>query len=69
MTTILDEIVAKKREEIAAAKLAIPEATLREQLAQAPPVRSFFDALAAPGPIKLIAEVKEGEPIQRHHSR
>lgn len=47
MTTILDRIVATKREEIAAAQAACPEADLRLALADAPPVRDFFAALAA----------------------
>ena len=62
MTTILDQIVAQKRTEIAAAKDTVAEQTLGDQLSDAPPVRSFFDALAAPGPIKLIAEVKKASP-------
>src|SRR5262245_31062991 len=62
MSTILDKIVAAKRQEIAAAKMARPEAELRAALAAAPPVRDFFAPLAAPGPIKLIAEVKKASP-------
>lgn len=62
MPTILDKIVATKREEIAAAKIARPESQLEAALANAPPVRSFYDALAADGPIKLIAEVKKASP-------
>jgi len=62
MTTVLDKIVAKKLEEIAAAKELRPLESLRERLDGAPPVRSFFDALAAEGPIKLIAEVKKASP-------
>lgn len=62
MPTVLDKIVTKKREEIACAKDAISIDVLRSQLADAPPVRSFFDALAADGPIKLIAEVKKASP-------
>lgn len=62
MTTILDKIVTAKRLEIAAAKQARPEASLRAALAAAPPPRNFFAALAAPGPIKLIAEVKKASP-------
>jgi indole-3-glycerol phosphate synthase len=62
MTTILDKIVATKREEIAAAKAATSEAELRDDIASAPPVRDFFAAIAAPGPIKLIAEVKKASP-------
>jgi indole-3-glycerol phosphate synthase len=59
---ILEKIMATKREELAAAKAARPLAELRAQLSDAPPVRDFFAALAAPGPIKLIAEVKKASP-------
>jgi indole-3-glycerol phosphate synthase len=62
LSTILDKIVAHKRDEIAQAKSARPEAELRAQLKDAPPVRDFFAALAADGPIKLIAEVKKASP-------
>jgi len=62
MPTILDKIVATKREEIAAAKAAAPERELRAALADAPPVRDFFAALSGGGPIKLIAEVKKASP-------
>ncbi|MEX2173976.1 MAG: indole-3-glycerol phosphate synthase TrpC [Pirellulaceae bacterium] len=62
MTTILDKIVATKREEIARAKAALPLDQLRQRLASAPPVRNFFAPLAAAGSIKLIAEVKKASP-------
>jgi indole-3-glycerol phosphate synthase len=62
MGTILDKIVATKRQEIAAARVAIPEATLEKQIQDAPPCRDFFAALAAEGAIKLIAEVKKASP-------
>jgi indole-3-glycerol phosphate synthase len=62
MPTILDKIVAKKREEIAHAKSAVPESELRAQLEDAPPVRNFFTPLAAGPPIRLIAEVKKASP-------
>lgn len=62
MTTILDKIVSTKREEIAAAQAARPAAELESALRDAPPIRDFFGALAAPGPIKLIAEVKKASP-------
>lgn len=62
MTTILDEIVAAKREEIARAKAETPEASLRERLADAPPVRDFAAAISRPGRIRLIAEVKKASP-------
>ena len=60
--SVLDEIVATKRREIEAAKSARPEAKVRAAAEAAPPPRNFFDALAAPGPIKLIAEVKKASP-------
>ncbi len=62
MSTILDKIVATKRQEIAAAKAALPERDLREMAACAPTPRDFFSPLAVPGPIKLIAEVKKASP-------
>lgn len=60
--SILNEIVASKRREIEAAKAARPEAPLRAAAHAAGPPRDFFQALAAPGPIKLIAEVKKASP-------
>ena len=62
MATVLDKIVEKKRLEIAAAKERTSLDLLKEQVTTAPPVRSFFDALDADGPIKLIAEVKKASP-------
>lgn len=60
--TILDKIVATKRDEIAASKVTISEKELRSQLGDAPEVRDFFAPLAAAGPTKLIAEVKKASP-------
>lgn len=62
MATILDKIVETKRQEIGRAKAALPLAELSARLKDAPPVRDFFAALAAAGPIKLIAEVKKASP-------
>jgi len=62
MPNILDQIIATKRQEVAAAKTAIAERELRAQLRDLPPTRGFFAALAAEGPIKLIAEVKKASP-------
>ncbi|ADB15026.1 Indole-3-glycerol-phosphate synthase [Pirellula staleyi DSM 6068] len=62
MTNILEKIVAKKQEEIASRRSLIPVEVLEAAVAEAPPVRDFFAALAAPGPIKLIAEVKKASP-------
>jgi len=60
--TILDQIVAAKRIEIDAAKASVPPSELRARLPDAPPLRDFFGALFADGPIKLIAEVKKASP-------
>jgi indole-3-glycerol phosphate synthase len=62
VSTILDRIVATTREAIQRAKAAVPESELHRRLADAPPVRDFLAALAAPGPIRLIAEVKKASP-------
>jgi len=61
-TSILEKIVATKLREIAAAKEAVPLEELTERLAAAPPVRDFLGALAGPGSVKLIAEVKKASP-------
>ena len=60
--TILEEIVASKRQEVAAARRRMPIEELEAQAADAPPVRDFRAALAGPGPIQLIAEVKKASP-------
>ena len=60
--SILDTIVATKREQIAAAKVERPESLLRDLIREVPPTRDFFQALATPGPIRLIAEVKKASP-------
>jgi len=62
VTTILDKIVATKKQEIQRAKKDLPEAVLRCRLPDAPPVRNFLTALARPSPIGLIAEVKKASP-------
>jgi len=62
MSTILDKIVVTKRTEIARAKAAVSEQSLRAQLQAAPPARDFFAPLASAGSIKLIAEVKKASP-------
>lgn len=62
MPTILDKIVATKREEVARAKTERPESALRRRLTDAPPARDFLAALSAGPPIRLIAEVKKASP-------
>lgn len=61
--SILDEIFAHKREEIAAAKRLIPFPAVVEQAQGAAPVRPFRQALIDSGhPLSLIAEVKKASP-------
>jgi len=62
MPTILDTIVAAKREEVARAKIDRPEIVLRRRLAEAPPARNFFEALATGPSVRLIAEIKKASP-------
>jgi indole-3-glycerol phosphate synthase len=60
--SILDEIVESKRREVAHARVRLPIEELEAQANEAPPVRDFRGALAGPGPIQLIAEVKKASP-------
>jgi indole-3-glycerol phosphate synthase len=60
--SILDEIVASKRREVALARQRLPLDEMEHQAAEAPPVRDFLAALSGPGPIRLIAEVKKASP-------
>jgi indole-3-glycerol phosphate synthase len=62
MSTILDDIVASKREEIELAKAETPVEKLREQAACAAPPRDFLGPLSLGPPIRLIAEVKKASP-------
>ncbi len=60
--TILDEIVASKREEVAAARKVQPLEELEQRALAAPPPRDFRGALARSGAIRLIAEIKRASP-------
>ena len=59
---VLEKIVARKREEVSAAKKSRPSEMLREHAAAAPAVRDFCGALRNGKGIKLIAEVKKASP-------
>ncbi len=62
MPDILDEIVARKRREVAVARESVPLAMLEALLPAAAPVRDFFAAVAAGPPMQLIAEFKRQSP-------
>ena len=61
MPSILDKIVAKKREELAASKWTVSMESLREAIADRSPALDFAGALRRNG-ISLIAEVKKASP-------
>src|SRR4051812_21804437 len=63
--TILDDIAAYKREEVAAAKARTPVCELQRRLADVPVTRGFRAALQsrkAIGAFGLIAEIKKASP-------
>ena len=65
MATILDKIAAYKREEVVAAKAALPLAALEARAREAAPVRGFRKALerkTSSGDWALIAEIKRASP-------
>ncbi|MET1023877.1 MAG: indole-3-glycerol phosphate synthase TrpC [Pseudoxanthomonas sp.] len=65
MSDILDTILARKREEIAARSAIVPLADLIARVDAAPQVRGFADALRrtiASGEAGVIAEVKKASP-------
>ncbi len=64
MSTILEKIIATKRQEITERQLRVPINVLRNQIAELPRPRNFFQAVtAATGKrMNLIAEVKKASP-------
>jgi indole-3-glycerol phosphate synthase len=58
----LDDICARVRQRVREREAVIPAEKVREQLGQAPPVRSFGRALTVPGQVSLIAELKKASP-------
>lgn len=65
MSTILEQIIATKRQEIAERQSRIPIDALRDKIASLPRPRNFFQAVSktpAGKPLNLIAEVKKASP-------
>jgi len=64
MTTILDDILARKRQEIAERKLRTPLEAMKELALAAPRPRNFFQAVTreTAKPLNLIAEIKKASP-------
>src|SRR5437899_8837047 len=61
--SVLDEIVANTRAEVARRRSSISQGTLERQCGAAPPARDFEGALRpSPGTVRLIAEVKKASP-------
>jgi indole-3-glycerol phosphate synthase len=61
--TVLDDIIAHKRTEVAASRAVVPLAELQRQAAAAPRPRAFAAAITGP-PVRLIAEVKRASPAR-----
>ncbi len=59
--SILNQIVARKREELVAAQASAPLSALWERIAARSPALNFPDALRGPG-VSVIAEVKKASP-------
>lgn len=60
--TILDRIVASKRQELAAGHDLLPAAELARRLLAAPPPRDFLAALCRSARLAVIAELKRASP-------
>jgi indole-3-glycerol phosphate synthase len=61
--SFLSDILARKRDEVAAARRARPEAELRARIRELAPPRGFEAALSPRGgPARIVAEVKRASP-------
>jgi indole-3-glycerol phosphate synthase len=61
--SFLSDILARKRDEVEAARRALPEAELRARLRDLPAPRGFEAALSLRGgPARIVAEVKRASP-------
>ena len=62
MSSVLDRIVAYKRQEVAAARQRMSEERLRARLADVPPTHDFRAALERCSDMAIIAEIKKASP-------
>jgi indole-3-glycerol phosphate synthase len=63
MTTVLDQILARKVDEVAARRAALPDRELAARARAAPALRPFEERLSPRGgPVRIIAEVKRASP-------
>ena len=62
MATILDEIVAYKREYVGAARAAVSLDEVRRVAEESPEPDGFFDQIVAGEDVAIIAEVKQASP-------
>jgi anthranilate synthase/indole-3-glycerol phosphate synthase/phosphoribosylanthranilate isomerase len=60
--TILETIVENRRDDVRAAKAAVPVSALERRLASAPAVVAFEERLRRDAPMAVIAEVKRASP-------
>ena len=74
MASILDQILATKRDEVASRSKRTPVEALKETIAAMGRPRNFFQAVTTPSvaswgkkPLNLIAEVKKASPSARRH--
>src|SRR5439155_22456658 len=58
-----DDILANKRDEVAARIAQVPQARVAERAAAAPPPLDFLGALQQPG-VSIIAEIKRQSPAK-----
>ena len=64
MPTILDDIVAAKREELERGKSEVPLETLEQRISTQPRPLNFSGALLG-DQVRLIAEIKKASPFSR----
>ncbi len=62
MSTVLEEIIAGVREDVAARQRTVGHEALARRAAARQPALDAYAALCAPGPVRVIAEVKRRSP-------